>query len=40
LAFALSIYTATYIAEAIRSGIESVSKGQKEAALAMGLRVD
>ncbi|WXT99811.1 MAG: hypothetical protein Ctma_0515 [Catillopecten margaritatus gill symbiont] len=37
LAFALSIYTATYIAEAIRAGIESVSKGQKEAALAMGL---
>lgn len=37
LVFALSIYTATYIAEAIRSGIESVDKGQKEAALAMGL---
>ncbi len=37
LAFALSIYTATYIAEAIRSGIESVDKGQKEAAAAMGL---
>ncbi len=37
LAFALSIYTATYIAEAIRAGIESVSKGQKEAAMAMGL---
>ncbi|RUA06105.1 MAG: amino acid ABC transporter permease [Gammaproteobacteria bacterium] len=37
LAFALSVYTATYIAEAIRAGIESVSKGQKEAALAMGL---
>lgn len=37
LAFALSVYTATYIAEAIRSGIESVSKGQKEAAAAMGL---
>lgn len=37
LAFALSIYTATYIAEAIRASIESVSKGQKEAALAMGL---
>lgn len=37
LIFALSIYTATYIAEAIRSSIESVSKGQKEAALAMGL---
>ncbi len=34
---ALSIYTATYIAEAIRSGIESVDKGQKEAAQAMGL---
>ena len=37
LAFALSVYTATYIAEAIRSGIESVSKGQKEAAQAIGL---
>ncbi len=37
LAFALSIYTATYIAEAIRSGVESVDQGQKEAALAMGL---
>ncbi len=37
LAFALSVYTATYIAEAIRSGIESVDRGQKEAASAMGL---
>jgi len=37
LAFALSIYTATYIAEAIRSGVESVDSGQKEAASAMGL---
>lgn len=37
LALALSIYTATYIAEAIRSGIESVDKGQKEAALSLGL---
>jgi general L-amino acid transport system permease protein len=37
LILALSIYTATYIAEAIRSGIESVDKGQTEAALAMGL---
>lgn len=36
LVFALSIYTATYIAEAIRSGIESVDKGQKEAAKALG----
>ncbi len=38
LAFSLSIYTATYIAEAIRSGIESVDKGQKEAAAALGLK--
>lgn len=37
LALALSIYTATYIAEAIRSGIESVNTGQKEAAYSMGL---
>lgn len=37
LTFALSIYTATYIAEAIRSGIEAVNKGQKEAAAALGL---
>ena len=38
LAFSLSIYTATYIAEAIRSGVESVDKGQKEAAAALGLK--
>lgn len=38
LAFALSIYTATYIAEAVRAGIEAVPKGQKEAALALGLK--
>ncbi len=38
LAFALSVYTATYIAEAIRSGIDSVDEGQKEAAAALGLR--
>jgi general L-amino acid transport system permease protein len=37
LTLALSVYTATYIAEAIRSGIESVDKGQKEAAAAIGL---
>ena len=37
LAFALSIYTATYIAEAVRSGIEAVPKGQKEAAASLGL---
>ena len=37
LAFSLSIYTATYIAEAVRSGIEAVPKGQKEAAASLGL---
>lgn len=37
LLFALVIYTATFIAEAIRSGIEAVNKGQKEAAMALGL---
>ncbi|WP_228146267.1 amino acid ABC transporter permease [Poseidonibacter lekithochrous] len=38
LSFALSIYTATYIAEAVRAGIEAVPKGQKEAAHALGLK--
>ena len=38
LSFALSIYPATYIAEAVRAGIESVPKGQKEAANALGLK--
>ena len=37
LTFALVIYTATFIAEAVRSGIEAVSKGQKEAAASIGL---
>ncbi len=37
LTFSLSIYTATYIAEAIRSGIEAVPVGQKEASAALGL---
>ncbi|MCC6918644.1 MAG: ABC transporter permease subunit [Alphaproteobacteria bacterium] len=37
LLFALTIYTATYIAEIVRSGIEGVSKGQSEAASALGL---
>ena len=36
LTFALTIYTATFIAEAVRSGIEAVSYGQKEAAASMG----
>ena len=38
LTFALSIYTATYIAEAVRAGIEAIPKGQKEAAYALGLK--
>ncbi len=37
LLFALVIYTASYIAEIVRSGIEGVSKGQSEAASALGL---
>lgn len=34
----LTLYTTTYIIEAVRSGIQSVSKGQSEAAFALGLR--
>ena len=37
LTFALVIYTATFIAEAIRSGIEAVKTGQKEASASLGL---
>ncbi len=37
LAAALSIYTATFIAECVRAGIMGVSKGQKEAAASIGL---
>ena len=37
LALALSIYTATFIAECVRAGIMGVSKGQKEAAASIGL---
>jgi His/Glu/Gln/Arg/opine family amino acid ABC transporter permease subunit len=33
----LGLYTAAYIAEALRSGVFSVSKGQIEAALSLGL---
>ena len=35
---ALSIYTGTYIAEAVRAGIMAVSHGQSEASFALGLR--
>jgi general L-amino acid transport system permease protein len=38
LALGLSIYTASFIAEIVRSGILAVSHGQTEAALALGLR--
>ena len=38
LTLALSIYTGTFIAEAVRSGIQAVSHGQTEAAGALGLR--
>ncbi|MXU66415.1 amino acid ABC transporter permease [Oceanomicrobium pacificus] len=35
---ALSLYTGAFIAETVRSGIQAVSKGQTEAAGALGLR--
>lgn len=38
LTLALSIYTGAFIAETVRSGIQSVSHGQTEAASALGLR--
>lgn len=38
LLIALSIYTAAFIAEIVRSGILAVSKGQSEAALSLGLQ--
>ena len=38
LLMALSIYTAAFIAEIVRSGIQSVSHGQTEAAAALGLK--
>jgi len=37
LAAALSLYTATFIAECVRAGIMGVTKGQKEAAASIGL---
>ena len=38
LLLALSMYTATFIAEIVRAGILAVSHGQTEAAHALGLR--
>jgi len=38
LYFALSFYTAAFIAEVVRAGIVGVSKGQSEASAALGLR--
>ena len=38
LLIGLSVYTAAFIAEVVRAGIQSVSKGQWEAARAMGLK--
>ena len=36
--FALSIYTGAFIAENVRAGIQAVSRGQTEAAAALGMR--
>ncbi len=38
LLIGLSVYTAAYIAEVVRSGIQSVNQGQWEAARALGLK--
>src|SRR2546421_6397199 len=38
LLFGLVIYTAAFIAEVVRAGIRSVSRGQTEAAYSLGLR--
>ena len=37
LTLALSLYTATFIAECVRAGVQGVGKGQKEAAASIGL---
>jgi len=38
LLIALTTYTAAFIAEVVRAGVQAVPKGQSEAALALGLR--
>jgi general L-amino acid transport system permease protein len=38
LLLGLVLYTAAFVAEAVRAGIQSVSKGQQEAAMSIGLR--
>ena len=38
LLIGLVLYTAAFVAEAVRAGIQSVSKGQREAAMSIGLR--
>ena len=37
LVIALSLYTATFVAECVRAGIQGVGKGQREAAASIGL---
>ena len=37
LTLALTLYTATFIAENVRAGIQGIGKGQKEAAASIGL---
>ena len=34
----LVLYTAAYVSEVVRAGIQSVSKGQREAAMSIGLK--
>jgi general L-amino acid transport system permease protein len=38
LLIALALYTAAFIAEIVRAGIQAISRGQSEAAFALGLR--
>jgi len=38
LLLGLVLYTAAFVAEVVRAGIQSVSRGQKEAAMALGLK--